>query len=94
MFWSFGLRYNWLKEQIGVKDIEMSERMTKIQVKSGLHRVKGSFPFNWDLNVYRGCGHGCVYCYALYSHDYLKPNEDFYGNIYVKENAVLALLIL
>ena len=69
----------------------MSERMKKIQVKSGLHRVKGNFPFNWDLNVYRGCGHGCVYCYALYSHDYLKPNEDFYGNIYVKENLVEVL---
>ena len=60
--------------------------MTTIQVKSALHKVKGNFPFNWDLNVYRGCGHGCVYCYALYSHDYLKPNEDFYGNLYVKEN--------
>ena len=64
----------------------MINQPTTIQVKSALHRVKGNFPFNWDLNVYRGCGHGCVYCYALYSHDYLKANEDFYGNIYVKEN--------
>src|SRR6056297_1018695 len=64
----------------------MIQQPITIQVKSALHRVKGNFPFNWDLNVYRGCRHGCVYCYALYSHDYLKPNEDFFGNIYVKEN--------
>ncbi|MFW6262567.1 MAG: radical SAM protein [Thermotogota bacterium] len=64
----------------------MKDQLTKTQVKSALHKVKGNFPFNWDLNVYRGCGHGCVYCYALYSHDYLKDHEDFYRNIYVKEN--------
>src|SRR6056297_913344 len=69
----------------------MKDHPTTIQVKSALHRVKGTFPFNWDLNVYRGCGHGCVYCYALYSHDYLKPDEDFYRNIYVKENLVEVL---
>lgn len=69
----------------------MKDLPAKIQVKSALHRVKGTFPFNWDLNVYRGCGHGCVYCYALYSHDYLKPDEDFYRNIYIKENLVEVL---
>jgi len=64
----------------------MTIKYQPLKAKSALHKVNGNFPFNWDLNVYRGCGHGCVYCYALYSHDYLKPNEDFFGNIYVKEN--------
>ena len=37
-----------------------------------MHSVSGIFPFKWDINVYRGCEHGCKYCYALYSHQYLK----------------------
>ena len=44
-------------------------------------------PFKRDLNVYRGCIHGCKYCYALYSHKYMEE-ENFYGNIFYKENIV------
>ncbi|HRW34399.1 MAG TPA: radical SAM protein [Thermotogota bacterium] len=69
----------------------MKNNFTKINVKSALHKVKGNFPFHWDLNVYRGCAHGCVYCYALYSHDYLQADGDFYHKIYVKENLVEVL---
>src|SRR6056297_3058027 len=86
------LSYNHTRESVwGTGVWKMKDHGTTIQVKSALHRVKGTFPFNWDLNVYRGCGHGCVYCYALYSHDYLNPDEDFYRNIYVKANLVEVL---
>lgn len=64
----------------------MTIKYQPLKAKSALHKVTGNFPFTWDLNVFRGCGHGCIYCYALYSHDYLMPDEDFYENIYVKEN--------
>ena len=60
---------------------------TVIQCKSACHRVKGGFPYVWDLNSYRGCIHGCRYCYALYSHGYIEGG-DFYRNIYVKGNIV------
>ncbi len=51
----------------------------EIKVKKALNRINKSsritLPFHWDLNIYRGCEHGCNYCYALYSHSYLEEQE-------------------
>ncbi|MDR0912969.1 MAG: radical SAM protein [Methanobrevibacter sp.] len=58
-----------------------------IESKTALNRVKRNMPYKWDLNIYRGCNNRCAYCYALYSHKYLK-SKDFYGDIYVKSNIV------
>ncbi|WP_434777876.1 radical SAM protein [Neisseria sp. Ec49-e6-T10] len=58
---------------------------TKIKCQSACNKVRGGFPYTWDLNVYRGCIHGCQYCYALYSHAYMNLG-DFYHDIYIKEN--------
>jgi DNA repair photolyase len=46
-------------------------------------------PFSASLNVYRGCEHGCVYCYARPMHEYLgfSAGLDFETRIMVKENA-------
>ncbi|WNY22883.1 hypothetical protein MmiHf6_01750 [Methanimicrococcus hongohii] len=46
-----------------------------IQCKTALHAVNGGFPYKLDLNIYRGCENGCKYCFAIYSHKYLKSNE-------------------
>ena len=62
-------------------------KYTEIQAKSALHKLKtGKYGFNWDLNIYRGCYHRCIYCYALYSHEQLDPAGGFFGEIYVKTN--------
>src|SRR5262249_9850748 len=46
-------------------------------------------PFTYSLNPYRGCEHGCVYCYARLTHEYLSlsPGLDFETKILVKEDA-------
>ena len=45
--------------------------------------------FNFSLNPYRGCSHGCSYCYARPTHEYLGfgPGLDFESKIIVKRNA-------
>lgn len=64
-----------------------NSRLTPIQTKSALHKLKRKIPYAWDLNIYRGCQHGCCYCYAMYSHGYL-GDRDFFQDIYVKINIV------
>ena len=45
--------------------------------------------FNAGINPYRGCEHGCIYCYARPSHEFLgfSLGLDFETKIFVKENA-------
>jgi DNA repair photolyase len=46
-------------------------------------------PFNVSLNPYRGCEHGCIYCFARPSHSYLglSPGLDFESRLFAKVNA-------
>ena len=63
---------------------------------SALHKLKRKTPYGWDLNIYKGCSHGCVYCFALYSHPELIQNKGsrvsdadvFSTHIHVKKNVV------
>lgn len=62
------------------------------RAKTIINRVPESsgVPFRWTINPYRGCAHGCVYCFARPTHDYLgfDIGEDFDRRIVVKVNAV------
>ncbi|WP_265919139.1 PA0069 family radical SAM protein [Cupriavidus nantongensis] len=46
-------------------------------------------PFDVSLNPYRGCEHGCIYCFARPTHAYLdlSPGLDFETQLYAKTNA-------
>ncbi len=46
-------------------------------------------PFSQSINPYRGCEHGCIYCYARPSHAYLNlsPGLDFETRLFAKVNA-------
>ena len=46
-------------------------------------------PFNWTLNPYRGCEHGCVYCFARPFHEFLgfSCGLDFETKLTVKQDA-------
>jgi DNA repair photolyase len=47
-------------------------------------------PFDQSINPYRGCEHGCIYCYARATHSYLdlSPGRDFETEIFYKPNAL------
>ena len=50
-------------------------------------------PFDRSINAYRGCEHGCVYCFARPTHAYhdLSPGLDFETRLFAKPNAAALL---
>ena len=64
----------------------------EVSCRSALNRVKG-MPFEWTLNPYRGCTHGCHYCYARRYHSQfeLGADDEFASVIFVKTNFVSVL---
>lgn len=46
--------------------------------------------FEQSINPYRGCSHGCIYCFARPTHAYLglSPGLDFETKLFYKDNAV------
>jgi DNA repair photolyase len=62
-------------------------RYQEVTCRSALNPVKG-MPFNWTLNPYRGCTHGCHYCFARrYQTQFeLGFGDEFSSLIFVKTN--------
>jgi DNA repair photolyase len=62
--------------------------------KSIISRNKSpDISFEQSINPYRGCEHGCIYCYARPAHAYmgLSPGLDFESKLFVKPNAAALL---
>ena len=66
-----------------------SARYQEVRCRTALNHVKG-MPFEWTLNPYRGCTHGCHYCYARrYQTQFeLDSDDQFASIIFVKTNFV------
>ena len=58
-----------------------------------LELASSGMPFRWTLNPYRGCTHGCHYCFARRYHVQFEMNSDdeFASVILVKRNVVEVL---
>ena len=59
----------------------------EVACRTALNRVKG-MPFDWTLNPYRGCTHGCHFCFARRYQPQLEmdPGNEFSSVILVKVN--------
>ncbi len=68
--------------------------MTHESAKTVVTRNKSpDFSFDRSINPYRGCEHGCVYCFARPTHAYLgmSPGLDFETKLVAKTNAASLL---
>jgi DNA repair photolyase len=65
-----------------------------VSCKTILNEVKApSMPFEKSINPYRGCQHGCSFCYARSTHSFLglEGDDTFQKHILLKSNAAEAL---
>ena len=68
-----------------------------VRARTIVNELKGDalLPFRFTINAYRGCSHGCSYCFARPTHAYLDldTGRDFERRIVVKVNAVERLRV-
>ena len=72
------------------EDSRLETVVTEEQARSVISRNQSpDVGFDQSVNPYRGCEHGCVYCFARPSHAYLdlSPGLDFETRLYAKTNA-------
>ena len=84
-------------EEGAAEDAEKAPLQTQVtfeDAKSAIsHNDSPDIYFDYGLNPYRGCEHGCVYCYARPTHSYLglSPGLDFETKIIAKRNLATVL---
>ncbi len=95
-----GVRFDaWSREVDGdhldyaLKNEELSPLRTEVRVDPARtiisYNESPDIPFDRSINPYKGCEHGCIYCYARPSHAYLglSPGLDFETKLFYKDNA-------
>ena len=80
---------------------ELDDDLPPLKTDIHVDTVKSAFawnsspdiPFDRTINPYRGCEHGCIYCYARATHAYLNlsPGLDFETQLFVKKGLTEAL---
>lgn len=79
-----------LEELPPFKTIVQEERARRIITRNDSPDIG----FDRSINPYRGCEHGCIYCYARPTHAYqgLSPGLDFESKLFVKPDAAELLV--
>lgn len=73
---------------------KLRTQVTEEQAKSIISfNQSPDIPFDRSINAYRGCEHGCIYCFARPTHAYhdLSPGLDFETRLFAKPNAAALL---
>jgi DNA repair photolyase len=80
-----GWRHAMLDETVPRPRTEVTEERARSVIS---HNDSPDIHFSQALNPYRGCEHGCIYCYARPSHSYLNlsPGLDFETKLRAKSN--------
>lgn len=83
---------DWMDERVTVDDgaPRLRTTVTEEHARSIISRnTSPDIPFDRSINAYRGCEHGCVYCFARPTHAYhdLSPGLDFETKLFAKPNA-------
>lgn len=87
---------DWLDDRAGV-DGDAPPLRTTVTVehpKTIISRNRSpDIPFDRSINAYRGCEHGCIYCFARPTHAYqnLSPGLDFESRLFAKPGAAALL---
>jgi len=78
------------------KAVRIERRVFEDRTKTIINRVArtSDVPFDWTVNPYRGCEHGCIYCFARPFHEYLgfSCGMDFETKLMAKPDAPELLL--
>jgi DNA repair photolyase len=81
----------------GSADEELPPLKTSVSIDTARHVItRNNSPdigFDRSINPYRGCEHGCVYCFARPTHAYLglSPGLDFESRLFAKPDAAACL---
>ena len=83
---------DWLDDRalIDGEEQHLATTVTIEQPRSIIARNRSpDIPFAHSINPYRGCEHGCIYCYARPSHAFhdLSPGLDFESRLFAKPDA-------
>ena len=87
---------DWLDDRVLVDDAlpPVPTSVTIERAKTIITRNKSpDIPFDRSINAYRGCEHGCIYCFARPTHAFhdLSPGIDFETKLFAKPDAAVLL---